>query len=64
MAGAMHDLVVGEGHTAQGGAMQATGYRGAMRYQGRPAVTDGNLITAAATASVDFAYHIFKRLAV
>lgn len=44
--------------------LRATGYRGEARYQDQPAVTDGDLITAAATAPVDFARHIFERLAV
>ncbi len=44
--------------------LRATGYRGAALYQEAAAVTDGNLITASATAPVDFAYQIFKRLEV
>ena len=42
--------------------LQATNYQGAALYQNEPAVTDGNLITAGATAPLDFAYHIFKKL--
>jgi putative intracellular protease/amidase len=42
--------------------LQATNYQGAAFYQDETAVTDGNLITAGATAAVDFAYHIFKKL--
>lgn len=42
--------------------LQATNYQGAALYQDEPAVTDGNVITAGATASLDFAYHIFKML--
>ena len=37
-------------------------YRGEAFYQNQPAVTDGNVITAGATAPIDFAYHIFKKL--
>lgn len=52
-------------HTSNGRAyLQATGYRGGARYQEAPAVTDGDLITAGATAPVDFACHIFQRLGV
>lgn len=42
--------------------LAASQYLGAALYEDKPAVTDGNLITAAAMAPVDFAYHIFKRL--
>lgn len=42
--------------------LKATDYLGKRLYQDAPAATDGNLITASATAPVDFAYHIFKRL--
>jgi putative intracellular protease/amidase len=42
--------------------LQATNYQGAALYQNEPAVTGGNLITAGATAPLDFAYHIFKKL--
>jgi len=44
--------------------LRATGYGGEALYQDQPAVTDGDLITATSTAPVDFAYQIFKRLAV
>ena len=44
--------------------LQATDYAGAAYYQQQPAVTDGNLITAGATAPIDFAYQIFKKLEV
>ncbi len=37
-------------------------YRGEALYRHEPAVTDGNLITAGASAPIDFAYHILKRL--
>jgi putative intracellular protease/amidase len=40
----------------------ATGYRGGALYQDEPAVTDGDLITAASMAPLEFAYHIYKRL--
>jgi putative intracellular protease/amidase len=40
----------------------ASGYRGAGHYQHVPARTDGNMITAAGVAPVDFAYEIFKLL--
>jgi putative intracellular protease/amidase len=40
----------------------ATGYRGGALYQDEPAVTDGDLITAASMAPLEFAYHIFRRL--
>jgi putative intracellular protease/amidase len=39
-----------------------TGYAGARLYADRPAVSDGDVITAAGTAPVDFAYEIFRRL--
>ncbi len=42
--------------------LQATNYQGAALYINEPAVTDGRLITAAGTAPLDFAYHIFKKL--
>jgi putative intracellular protease/amidase len=45
--------------------LKATGsYRGEALYQDVPAFTDGKLITAGATAPVDFAYQIFKKLEV
>ena len=40
----------------------ATGYGGGALYQDAPAVTDGDLITAASMAPLEFAYHIYKRL--
>jgi putative intracellular protease/amidase len=43
--------------------LQATGYRGAAHYCDEPAVVDGNLITAGAVASLEFAAAIFRRLA-
>lgn len=42
--------------------LAATKYHGTEFYQDKPAVTDGNLITASGVAPVDFAYHIFKCL--
>lgn len=42
--------------------LQATNYKGAAYYRNRPAVTDGNVITAGGTAPIEFAYHIFKAL--
>lgn len=43
--------------------LQAMGYRAAAHYHHEPAVTDGTLITPGATAPLEFAYHIFKKLA-
>jgi len=40
----------------------ATGYRGGELYQEDPAVTDGDVITAASMAPLEFAYHIYRRL--
>ncbi len=42
--------------------LQAQNYQGAALYQHQPAVTDGNLITAGATAPIEFAYEIFRKL--
>ena len=42
--------------------LAATHYRGAELYEDALAFTNDNLITAAGTAPVDFAYHIFRRL--
>ena len=42
--------------------LAATQYRGESFYEEAPAVTDGDLITAAGIASIDFACHIFRRL--
>jgi putative intracellular protease/amidase len=44
--------------------LAATGYRGAERYREAPAVTDGDLITAGATDSLEFARHALARLGV
>jgi len=40
----------------------APNYRGEALYRHEPAVTDGNVITAGATAPIEFAYHVLKRL--
>jgi putative intracellular protease/amidase len=42
--------------------LEATGYQGSAHYRDEGAVTDGDLITASATAPVDFAREIFARL--
>jgi putative intracellular protease/amidase len=42
--------------------LEATHYKGAALYQDEPAVTDGPVITASATAPIDFAYQIFRYL--
>jgi putative intracellular protease/amidase len=42
--------------------LAATGYGGAKRYVDEPAVTDGDLITASATAPVEFAREVLARL--
>jgi putative intracellular protease/amidase len=42
--------------------LRETGYRGADLYREEPAVTDGDVITAAGTEPVEFAYRIFRRL--
>jgi putative intracellular protease/amidase len=44
--------------------LKATGYKGESLYQNEPAVTDDLVITAGGLAPVDFAYHIFRQLAV
>lgn len=41
-----------------------TGYRGATHYRHTPAVTDRNVITAAATAPVEFAREVFAHLGI
>jgi putative intracellular protease/amidase len=38
--------------------LKATGYKGSALYVERPAVTDGNLITASGAAALEFAYEI------
>jgi putative intracellular protease/amidase len=42
--------------------LAATGYRGGELYREEAAVTDGDLITAASMAPLEFAYHIYRRL--
>lgn len=42
--------------------LQATGYQGGAFYEHAPAVTDDGLITAAGTAALEFAVHIFRCL--
>jgi putative intracellular protease/amidase len=42
--------------------LAATGYGGAEHYVDEPVVTDGDLITASATAPVEFAREVFARL--
>lgn len=42
--------------------LEATHYRGGALYQDKPAVTDGPVITAPATAPIDFAFQIFSYL--
>lgn len=42
--------------------LAATGYKGGHLYRNQDAVTDQNLITASAMKSLEFAYHICKRL--
>jgi putative intracellular protease/amidase len=44
--------------------LQDPNYRGANLYQHQRAVIDDNLITAGAASAIEFAYQIFKRLAV
>jgi putative intracellular protease/amidase len=44
--------------------LQATNYKGEKYYQEEAAVTDGDIITAGATAPIEFAYHIFKKLGI
>ena len=44
--------------------LAATGYRGADRYRDELAVTDGNVITATATAPVEFAREVLEVLGV
>lgn len=42
--------------------LEATHYKGGALYQDEPAVTDGPVITASATAPIDFALQIFRSL--
>jgi putative intracellular protease/amidase len=59
--GALDDI----GHTSNGkGFLEqfCPEYKGSSKYRDRPAVRDGNVITASATAPVEFAYEIIKML--
>ena len=50
-------------HTSNAAVFLAsTGYGGADRYRDEPAVTDGNVVTASATAPVEFAREVFRLL--
>jgi putative intracellular protease/amidase len=50
-------------HTSNArGFLEATGYAGGPRYRDEPAVTDQGVITATATAPVEFAREIFQLL--
>lgn len=52
-------------HTSNAAAyLDATGYAGAAHYRDEPVVTDGDLITAGATASLEFAKEALARLEV
>ena len=58
-------LLDGRRHTSNArGYLEATGYRGADLYQDEPVVSNGDLITAGATAPLEFAREIFRRLGV
>lgn len=51
-------------HTSNSRAyLAATRYRGTAFYEDAPAVADGNVITASGIAPLEFARHIFRRLA-
>jgi putative intracellular protease/amidase len=56
-------LLDGRWHTSNAAVFLAsTGYAGADRYRDEPAVTDDNVVTASATAPVEFAREIFRLL--
>lgn len=56
-------LLDSRAHTSNAAAfLDSLGYAGGHLYRDEPAVTDDNLITAAANAPVEFARHIFARL--
>jgi putative intracellular protease/amidase len=56
-------LLDGRQHTSNAAEfLAATGYGGGSLYRDEPAVTDGDLITATATAPVEFARHVLARL--
>jgi putative intracellular protease/amidase len=60
---AAEGLLDGRRHTSNAAELlAATGYSGAERYVDAPAVTDGDLITASATAPVEFAREVLARL--
>ncbi len=60
---AVEGLLDDRAHTSDAAEyLAATGYRGGHLYQDKPAVTDGELITASGTAPVDFAREVFTRL--
>jgi len=44
--------------------LQPTGYRGSDRYDSRPAVNDGGVITAGGMSPIDFAHAIFAQLGI
>jgi putative intracellular protease/amidase len=56
-------MLDGRQHTSNAAEfLAATGYGGGALYRDEPAVTDGDLITATATAPVEFARHVLARL--
>jgi putative intracellular protease/amidase len=60
---AAEGLLDGRRHTSNAAEfLAATGYGGAKLYVDAPAVTDGDLITASATAPVEFAREVLARL--
>jgi putative intracellular protease/amidase len=60
---ALEGLLDDRAHTSNAaGYLAASGYAGGGRYVAEPVVTDGDLITASATAPVHFASAIFARL--
>jgi putative intracellular protease/amidase len=60
---AMAGLLDDRAHTSNAAAfLDSLGYKGAELYREEPAVTDGDLITAGATAPVEFAREILARL--
>lgn len=59
LAGVLDD----RGHTSNAAEfLQGVGYRGGHLYRDEPAVTDRDLVTASATAPVEFAREILERL--
>jgi putative intracellular protease/amidase len=60
---AMAGLLDDRAHTSNAAAfLDSLGYKGGALYREEPAVTDGDLITASATAPVEFAREILARL--